>query len=86
MTVKIDFGRVFPGLVVFLIGAVLLILWVLLALLSFFLFFVPALHGIFYFSLDVLVASLVLMGSGVLIMFSGASGWGDARSQPRATK
>ncbi len=75
MTVKVDFGRILPGLVVFLAGAVLLVLWVLLAFFSFFLYFIPELHGGFYFALDVLVASLVLMGSGVLIMITGASGW-----------
>jgi hypothetical protein len=75
LTVKVDFGRILPGLVVFLLGAGLFVLWVLLAFFSFFLFFVPELHWVFYFALDVLVASLVLMGSGVLIMISGASGW-----------
>ncbi len=75
LRIKIDFGRLLPGLLIFMVGVALLALWFVLALVSFFFFFVPVLQGIFYFGLDILVASLVLMGSGVLIMLAGVSWW-----------
>ncbi len=56
-------------------------LWVVLAIVSFFLFFVPPLQGAFYFALDVLVASLVLMASGALIMLAGTSGWWEGQRE-----
>lgn len=88
MGVKIDFGRVFPGLIIFLIGVGLFVLFILLAFLSFFLFFIPPLHGVFYLTLSVLVASLALMGLGVAFMIGGVRGiwnwspkdWNEARS------
>jgi len=75
MTIRIDLGHLFPGLLVFLIGVGFFLLWIVLALFSFFLFFIPALHGVFYLGLDVLVASLVLMAGGILMMIASTSGW-----------
>jgi hypothetical protein len=75
MTISIDFGRLFPGLVILLIGVAFFVLWLLLVFVSFFAFFIPGLGGIFYLALDLLLASLVLMGVGGLIMLAGVSGW-----------
>lgn len=75
MPVRIDVGRLFPGLVVLLIGVALFVLWLILVFVSFFAFFVPELRGIFYLGLDILVASIVLMLSGGLLMLFGVSGW-----------
>lgn len=75
MTIRVDFGRLFPGLVILLIGVGLFVLWLLLVFVSFFAFFVPGLGGIFYVALDVLVASIVLMVLGGLVMLAGVSGW-----------
>ncbi len=75
MTIRIDFGRIFPGLVILLIGVACFVLWLLLVFVSFFAFFIPGLGGIFYVALDLLLASLVLMGLGALIMLAGVSGW-----------
>ena len=75
MTIRIDFGRLFPGLVILLIGVLFFVLWLLLVFVSFFAFFVPGLGGIFYFALDILIASVVLMGVGALIMLAGTAGW-----------
>ncbi|GEM_PF-567950 len=75
MTIRIDFGRLFPGLVILLIGVLLFVLWLLLVFVSFFAFFVPGLSGIFYLALDILVASIVLVGLGALIMLAGVRGW-----------
>ena len=76
MGIKIDFGRLFPGLVILLIGLGLLALWLVLAVISFFFFFIPGLHGIFYVTLDVGIASLILIVCGALLMLAGVSGWG----------
>lgn len=56
-------------------GIAFFVLWLLLVFVSFFAFFIPGLHGIFYLSLDILVASLVLMGTGGLLIAAGVSGW-----------
>jgi len=75
VTIRIDFGRLFPGLLILLIGVAFFVLWLLLVFVSFFAFFVPGLGGIFYLALDILVSSLVLMGLGALIMLAGVRGW-----------
>ena len=75
MPTRVDLGRVFPGLVVLLIGLGLFALWIVLVFVSFFAFFVPPLQGIFSFALGVLVASIVIIVAGGLMMFSGISGW-----------
>lgn len=75
MAFRINFGRLFPGLLIFLIGLGLLVLWLLLAVLSFFLFFIPGAHWFFYVALDVGIFALVLMGIGALLMALGVSGW-----------
>ena len=80
MRIRIDFRLILPGLLIFLIGLAFFLLWLVLAVVSFFLFFNPALHGIFYVVLDLLLASLVLMAVGVLIALSGARGWWGAWS------
>ncbi len=94
MTIKIDLGRLLPGLLVLLVGVGLFVLWFLLAILSFFLYFTPTLHWVFFLGLDVLVASGVLMAGGGLMMLAATSGWRkgddrpwfDDRSQHRASK
>lgn len=78
MRIRIDFRLILPGLLIFLVGLAFFALWLVLAIVSFFLFFVPALHGIFYFVLDLLVASIFLMAAGGLIALSGARGWWGA--------
>jgi hypothetical protein len=75
MTIRIDFGRIFPGLVLLLVGVGLFALWLVLVFVSFFAFFVPGLGGIFYVALDILVSSFVLMGVGGLVVLAGTSGW-----------
>lgn len=75
MRIRIDFRLVLPGLLVFLIGLALFALWLVLAVVSFFLFFIPSTHGVFYFVLDLLLTSLVLMAAGLVIALSGARGW-----------
>jgi len=75
LTIRIDLGHLFPGLLVFLIGVGFFLIWVVIAFFSFFLFFIPGLHGIFYFGLDLLAASLVLMAGGILMIIASTSGW-----------
>jgi hypothetical protein len=75
MVIKIDFSRIFPGLIILLIGLGLFAVWVIMALASFFLFFIPGLQGAFFATLGILVVSLVLVGLGILVMVTGVSGW-----------
>lgn len=75
MRIRIDFRLILPGLLVFLIGLAFFVVWLVLAVVSFFLFFIPATHGIFYLVLDLLLTSLLLMAAGAIIAFSGARGW-----------
>jgi hypothetical protein len=81
LRIKIDLGRIFPGILVLLIGVLLFFVWVVLALVSFFFFFLPGLQGIFYIALNLLVASLVIMAAGILVILSGTSGWMSGGSQ-----
>ncbi len=74
MPIRIDFGRLFPGVVILLVGVALFVLWLILVFVSFFAYFVPELRGIFYLDLDILVASIVLMVCGGLLMLLGFSG------------
>ena len=83
MTIRIDFGRLFPGLVILLIGVAFFVLWLLLVFVSFFAFFVPGLSGIFYLALDILVASLVLMGLGAPHHARRGIGAGGARAESK---
>lgn len=70
-----DFRRLLPGIVLLLLGAALFVLWVLLVFVSFFAFFMPGLRGVFYLSLDILVASVALLASGVILLIAGLAGW-----------
>ncbi len=70
-----DARRFIPGILLLLAGAALFVLWVLLVFVSFFAFFLPGLRGVFYLSLDILVASVVLLASGVLLVLAGLAGW-----------
>jgi hypothetical protein len=76
----VDFGRILPGLLLVLLGVGLFAFWLVLVFISFFSFFFPALHWVFYFALDVLVASLALVGIGVLVMLTGLSGWWSSQA------
>ncbi len=76
MVIKVDFGRVFPGLIVLFVGLGLFVLWLILAIVSFFLFFIPGLQGVFAIVLNILLASVVLMGTGALVILTAVSGWG----------
>jgi len=75
LRIRIDLGLVLLGVLVFLAGLTLFAMWLILAIISFFLFFIPALQGVFYFDLYVLAASLLLMVAGIVIALSGAKGW-----------
>jgi hypothetical protein len=81
MTITGRSGPLFPGLAILLIGSALFALWLLLVFVSFFAFFIPLLRGIFYLALDILALSIILMGSGALIMVAGASGWNQMGSE-----
>jgi hypothetical protein len=84
LRIRVNFGTIIPGLLILLVGVALFVVWLILALVSFFLFFVPPLHGIFYVALGLLVASLVLMLAGGLIMATGVRGWWGAKSEAGA--
>ncbi|HYB45109.1 MAG TPA: hypothetical protein VEC92_01170 [Nitrososphaerales archaeon] len=78
MRIRIDFRLVLAGLLILLVGVALFAVWLVLAVVSFFAFFVPPLHGIFYVALDLLAGSLFMMGAGVIVALSGARGWWGA--------
>jgi hypothetical protein len=64
-----------PGILIFFVGLGLFVLFLLLVVFSFFMFFIPTMHWIFYLDLDVLVASVVLMIVGGIVALAGFSGW-----------
>ncbi|MFB0504783.1 MAG: hypothetical protein ACETWE_13220 [Candidatus Bathyarchaeia archaeon] len=66
MPLKVDLGRVIPGLFIFIFGIVLFVVWVLASLIS-------LLINIPYLSLFLILALALVIG-GVIQILSGVSG------------
>jgi len=67
LPLKIDLGAVIPGLLFFIFGIVLFIIWIFGSVFSYFIFNVPYLQLL-------LIISLLLIAAGLIQIFSGISG------------
>lgn len=76
MRFRVDFGLVFPGLVIFLLGLAALIILVFATALGFLFSFVPGWEAVGWTISQLLLIPGALMLAGVIIMFSGVSWWG----------
>ncbi len=75
MRVRVDFGRVLPGILLFLTGLVLLVILVIVALVSFIFSFIPVLNGVLQASLELMFLPALLMAGGVIVILTGVSWW-----------
>lgn len=76
MRVRLDFGRIVPGVVLVLLALAMLAVLVLIAAISFLFSFVPFWAGVLQFTLQLTLVPAVLIVVGVVIALTGASWWG----------
>lgn len=68
MPLKVDLGKIFPGIIISIIGIVLLIIWIIIEILS---FFVPRILEV---SVVLLIIALGCIIGGIIQIFRGISG------------
>ena len=78
MKVKIDFGRVLPGLILVVTGLVLIAVLLIVAVVAFLFSFIPGAGGIVRVALEIAVVPALLIAVGVVTVVTGVSWWGRA--------
>jgi hypothetical protein len=73
---RIDFGRVFPGLLLLLSGLVLLVILVLIAAVAFLFSFVSGAEVVLEAALDLMLLPAFLIAAGIIAILTGVSWWG----------
>jgi len=68
LPLKVDLGKIFPGIIISIIGIVLLIIWIIIEILS---FFVPRILEV---SVVLLIIALGCIIGGIIQIFRGISG------------
>lgn len=76
MKIKIDFGRVFPGIVLFLVGLVLLVVLALVALVAFLFSFLAGSGAVLEAILELAIVPALLIAAGIVTILTGISWWG----------
>lgn len=76
MRIRVDFGRIFPGLVLFFLGLVLLVVLALVALVAFLFSFVAGSGGVLEAVLELTIIPALLIVAGIVTMLTGVSWWG----------
>lgn len=76
MKVKIDFGRVLPGLVLVVAGLVLIAILAIVAAIAFLFSFVSGLGGVAADALELMLIPALLIAVGVITVVTGVSWWG----------
>ncbi len=76
MKVKIDFGRILPGLLLAVVGLVLFAILLIVAVIAFLFSFVAGLGGVATAALELMLLPAVLIAVGVITVFTGVSWWG----------
>lgn len=71
-----DFGRIFPGLVLFLVGIVLVVALVFIAAVAYLFSFVAGSGEVMTVALQLALVPALLIAAGVVTMFTGVSWWG----------
>lgn len=80
MRFRIDFGLVFPGLILFICGLVVLAVLALAAVVGFFFSFLPGWEAVGGVILQLTLIPGALLVAGVIVMVSGVSWWGSGES------
>ncbi|MDG6910630.1 MAG: hypothetical protein JRN08_09700 [Nitrososphaerota archaeon] len=78
MKIRIDFGRVFPGLVLIFAGLVLLVILALVAVVAFLFSFVAGSESVLAAALELTVVPALLIVAGIATTLTGVSWWGGA--------
>ena len=76
MRYRIDFGRIFPGLVLFLVGLALLCLLALGVVILYFFSFLAGAAGATAFILELMIVPALMIAVGVITIITGVSWWG----------
>ncbi len=76
MRVRVDLGRVFPGLVLVLTALGLYAVLIIVAVVSFMFSFDRAAEGVLWASLKLLLVPTLVLAAGVLTVLAGVSWWG----------
>ena len=77
MRVKIDFGRILPGLLLAVAGLIILVILVLVAVVAFLFSFISGFGGVAAAAVALLLVPAVLIAAGVVTVFTGVSWWGE---------
>ncbi|MDG7007736.1 MAG: hypothetical protein JRN06_05790 [Nitrososphaerota archaeon] len=78
MKVKIDFGRILPGLLLVALGLVLIAIFLIVAIVTFLFSFIPGLGGAAMAALELMLLPALLIAVGVVMVLTGISWWGKA--------
>lgn len=76
MKFRIDFGRVFPGLILVISGLILLAILLIVAVIAFFFSFLGGSGGLLAGALELTLVPVLLVAAGVVTILSGVSWWG----------
>ncbi len=76
MRVRVDFGRIVPGILLFVFAIALLVVLAAVALVSFFFSFDPFWSGVMTAALQLTLVPAVLIAVAVVTMLTGVSWWG----------
>lgn len=78
MKVKIDFGRILPGLLLIVAGLVLIAIFLIVAVVAFLFSFVSGFGGVAAAALELMLLPALLIAVGVIAVVTGVSWWGRA--------
>jgi len=75
LKIRIDFGRLLPGLLLVITGLILLAILLLVAVVAFLFSFISGVGGVVVLALDLMLISAVLIAAGVITVVSGVTWW-----------
>jgi hypothetical protein len=76
LKIKIDFGRVLPGLLLVVAGLILLAVLIIVAFVAFLFSFISSVGGVVTIALELMLIPAVLIASGIITIVSGVTWWG----------
>ena len=77
MKVRVDFGRILPGLLLAVAGLIILAILLVVAVLAFLFSFISGFGGVVAAALTLMLIPAVLIAAGVITVLTGVSWWGS---------
>jgi hypothetical protein len=74
--IKVDFGRVLPGILLLLSGLLILAVLLVVAVVTYLFSFIPVSDQILHASVEMMLLPMFLITGGVLILLTGVNWWG----------